>query len=141
MSGPLVTWHLGPWVGPALQLKSRHAEPFGRSLGDDKGAPTAAQAVRTPSLISGGPHARALSLARCPHQDPTSSLHVLVPSDHPLHRACPAPCCQHPTLKSLLDIRPVRITLFCTAVARPHCLYDPFIPSYVKLSSFLQGRD
>ena len=34
------------------------------------GAPVAAQTVRAPSLISAGPRAGALSLARCPHQDP-----------------------------------------------------------------------
>lgn len=66
-----------------------------------------------------------LALPVVPTRTPPSSLHVLVPSDHPLHRACPAPCCQHPTLKPfLLDSRPFRVTLFRMAVASPHRLYD-----------------
>lgn len=71
-----------------------------------------------------------LALPVVPTRTPPSSLHVLVPSDRPLHKACPAPCCQHPTLKPfLLDSRPVRITLFRMAVARPHRLYDPTLNS------------
>lgn len=31
--GTVSNWHLAPWVGPAVQLKSRHAEPFGRFPG------------------------------------------------------------------------------------------------------------
>lgn len=83
--------------------------------------------VPGPSALPGVP-------TRTPLRLPYSSA-VRPPSAHGL--PC-APCCQHPTLKSvlksfLLDARPVRITLFCIAVTRPHCLYNPFIPLYVKL--------
>lgn len=130
VSGPLVIGTLPP--GWDLRCSSSPAtlSPLAGSLGDEKGAPAAAQAVRTPPSSLEDHVLGPLALPVVPSRTPPSSLHVLVPSDRPLHKACPAPCCQHPTLKPfLLDSRPVRITLFRMAVARPHRLYDPTLNS------------